>query len=89
LRITSLFYGLWPSFLAGRRRLLRPHLRVYREEAPEPIRAAVAPAPDEDRIKVEMDEVLEKMSRVGRENLTENDLNVLRRASEILRRRRT
>jgi hypothetical protein len=29
------------------------------------------------------------MSRVGRENLTENDLDVLRRASEILRRRRT
>jgi membrane associated rhomboid family serine protease len=88
-RITPLVLGLWPSFLATRRRLVRPHLRVYREEAPEPIRAAVAPAIDEDRIKVEMDEVLEKMSRVGRENLTENDLNVLRRASEILRRRRT
>jgi membrane associated rhomboid family serine protease len=88
-RITSLYQGLWPSFLATRRRLARPHLRVYREEAPEPIRAAVAPAVDEDRIKVEMDEVLEKMSRVGRENLTENDLDVLRRASEILRRRRT
>ena len=88
-RIMSLIHGLWPSFLATRRRLVRPHLRVYREEAPEPIRAAVAPAVDEDRIKVEMDEVLEKMSRVGRENLTENDLNVLRRASEILRRRRT
>ena len=89
LRIISLFQGLWPSFLATRRRLVRPHLRVYREEAPEPIRAAVAPVIDEDRIKVEMDVVLEKMSRVGRENLTENDLNVLRRASEILRRRRT
>jgi membrane associated rhomboid family serine protease len=88
-RITTLYQGLWPSFLATRRRLTRPHLRVYREEAPEPIRAAVAPAVDEDRIKVEMDEVLEKMSRVGRENLTENDLDVLRRASEILRRRRT
>jgi membrane associated rhomboid family serine protease len=88
-RIMSLVSGLWPSFLATRRRLVRPHLRVYREEAPEPIRAAVAPAMDEDRIKVEMDEVLEKMSRVGRENLTEYDLNVLRRASEILRRRRT
>jgi membrane associated rhomboid family serine protease len=88
-RITPLLYSLWPSFLATRRRLVRPHLRVYREEAPEPVRAAVAPAVDEDRIKVEMDEVLEKMSRVGRENLTESDLNILRRASEILRRRRT
>ena len=80
--------SLWPSFVATRRRLVRPHLRVYREEAPEPVRAAVAPAMDEDRIKDEMDEVLEKMSRVGRENLTAYDLDVLKRASEILRRRR-
>ena len=88
-RITPLLQSLWPSFRAARRRLVRPHLRVYREEAPEPIRAAAAPTMDEARITMEMDEVLEKMSRVGRENLTENDLDVLRRASEILRRRRT
>ena len=88
-RIMSLINGLWPSFLATRRRLVRPHLRVYREEAPEPVRAAVAPVMDEERIKVEMDAVLEKMSRVGRQNLSENDLDILRCASEILRRRRT
>ena len=67
----------------------RPRLRVYREEAPEPVRAAVAAVMEEDRIKAEMDAVLEKISRVGRQNLTENDLDVLRRASEILRRRRS
>jgi hypothetical protein len=88
-RIMPLIQGLWPSFLATRRRLVRPHLRVYREEAPEAVRTAVAPTMEEARIKVEMDAVLEKMSRVGRENLTEDDLDVLRRASEILRRRRS
>jgi hypothetical protein len=88
-RITSLIQGFWPSLRTARRRLARPHLRVYQEESPEPVRAAVAPVIDEDRIKVEMDAVLEKMSRVGRDNLTSDDLDVLRRASEILRRRRT
>ncbi len=88
-RITPLLFSLWPGFIATRRRMLRPQLRVYREEPPEPVRAAVAPALDENRIKLEMDVVLEKMSRVGRENLTESELEVLRRASEILRRRRS
>ena len=44
---------------------------------------------DDERIKVEMDAVLEKMSRVGKQNLSESDLEILRCASEILRRRRT
>ena len=88
-RINSLVQGLWPSVTAWRRRAARPHLRVYREERPEPVRAAVASNAEEDRITAEMDAVLEKISRVGRENLTADELDVLQRASEILRRRRT
>ncbi len=89
-RISPLLQGLWPNVAAWRRRAARPNLRVYREEEREAVRAAVAPAGmEEDRIKAEMDAVLEKISRVGRENLTESDLRVLQRASEILRRRRT
>lgn len=87
-RINSFVQGLWPSVTAWRRRAARPHLRVYREERPEPVRAAVASDPDEDRITAEMDAVLEKISRVGRQNLTPDELDVLQRASEILRRRR-
>jgi hypothetical protein len=64
-------------------------LRVYREEERVPVRAAVASDPEEDRLKAEMDAVLEKISRVGKENLSASDLEVLQRASEILRRRRT
>ena len=88
-RINPLLQGWWPSVTAWRRRAARPHLRVYREERPEPVRAAVASDADEDRITAEMDAVLEKISRVGRQNLTPDELEVLQRASEILRRRRT
>ena len=89
-RLSPYLHGLWPNVAAWRRRIERPNLRVYREEEREPVRAAVAPdGMEEARIKAEMDAVLEKISRVGRENLTESDLRVLQRASEILRRRRT
>lgn len=89
-RISPLFQGLWPNMNSWRRRVVGPRLRVYREEQPEPIRTAVASSNlDDDRIKVEMDAVLEKISRVGRANLSESDMEVLQRASEILRRRRT
>ncbi len=92
-RIDGLLQRFWPNVQYWRKRATGPRLRVYREEPParEPVRAtaAVAPGVDEDRIKAEMDAVLEKISRVGRENLTPDELEVLRRASEILRRRRT
>ena len=89
-RISTLLQGVWPNVNSWRRRAARPHLRVYREERPEPVRAAVArPSMEEDRIKAEMDAVLDKITRVGRDNLTEDELEVLQRASEILRRRRT
>jgi len=86
-RISPTIDRLWPNIDLWRRRAVRPRLRVYREE-PEPVRAAVSADPEEDRIKAEMDAVLEKISRVGRENLSADDLEVLQRASEILRRRR-
>ena len=89
-RIDPVLQNFWSGALAWRKRATRPPLRVYREEErPEPVRAAVAPSVEEDHIRAEMDAVLEKISRVGRENLTESDLKVLQRASEILRRRRT
>ena len=88
-RISPLLDRLWPDIQLWRRRAVRPRLRVYREEEREPVRAAVASDPEEDRLKAEMDAVLEKISRVGKENLSASDLEVLQRASEILRRRRT
>ena len=88
-RISPVLQRLWPNVQYWRKRAARPRLRIHREEPPEPVRTAVGSSAEEDRIKAEMDAVLEKISRVGRDNLTPSDLDVLRRASEILRRRRS
>src|SRR6185437_13627154 len=80
-----------PELRAWRRRLFRPRLRVYREEevrAPVGVPAATAPAEDE-QLEAKMDAILEKISRVGKENLTESERELLLRASEAIRRRRT
>ena len=82
----------WLPHLRGwQRQLFRPRLRVYREEeARTPVRvSSVATTPDEDRLEAEMDAILEKISRVGKENLTDSERQLLLRASEIYRRRRS
>ncbi len=73
-----------------RRQLFRPRLRVYREEeARTPVHVPAASAAlDDEQLEAKMDAILEKISRVGKENLTENEREVLLRASEVFRRRR-
>ncbi|HVS37719.1 MAG TPA: rhomboid family intramembrane serine protease [Gemmataceae bacterium] len=94
-RIDGTLKQLWPNVQHWRKRAVRPRLRVYREEprrkseAITALPAAVASSSEEDQIKAEMDAVLEKISRVGRDNLTPHEEAVLQRASEILRRRRS
>jgi len=88
--------GWLPRWRDWRRQLSRPRLRVYREEPePEPAPASVAAptvAPpsvlDDEQLEAKMDAVLEKISRTGKDSLTESERAVLLRASEILRRRR-
>ncbi|HWG45273.1 MAG TPA: rhomboid family intramembrane serine protease [Gemmataceae bacterium] len=79
-----------PQFRAWRRQLSRPRLRVYHEDdARRPVRVPAATVPPEDdQLEAKMDAILEKISRVGKENLTENERQLLLRASEIFRRRR-
>jgi hypothetical protein len=50
--------------------------------------AVSAPTADE-QLEAKMDAILEKISRVGKENLTESERQLLLRASEVYRRRRT
>ena len=73
-----------------RRNLFRPRLRVYREE--EERTPVHVPAPvgrlDDEQMEAKMDAILEKISRVGKENITEGEREFLLRASEALRRRR-
>lgn len=76
---------------AGRSRA-RPKLRVYRGEdvASEPI-AATAPNPDppvDEHLEAQLDAVLDKMNRTGKESLTESEREILMRAAEVYKRRR-
>jgi membrane associated rhomboid family serine protease len=84
--------NLMPQLQSWRRRQARPRLRVYREEeTPVAVTAAPPPPPgrpEDELLEAKMDAVLEKISRVGKENLTDGDREVLRLAAEAIKRRR-
>jgi membrane associated rhomboid family serine protease len=88
LHLTS----LGPQLKAWRRRQSQPRLRVFRdeEETPTPVGVAAAgPAPaDEEQLEAKMDAILEKISRTGKESLTETERALLLRASEVYKRKR-
>jgi membrane associated rhomboid family serine protease len=84
---------LWPDFKSWRKGRVRPKLRLYREDepaAPAPV-AVTAPASTDldEHLEAKLDAVLEKMSQVGKENLTDSERQILLRASEIYRKKRT
>ncbi len=66
----------------------RSHAEHANEEHEGKHQAVSAPAADE-HLEAKMDAILEKISRVGKENLTESEREFLLHASEIFRRRRT
>jgi membrane associated rhomboid family serine protease len=83
----------WPQFNQWRKRISQPRLRVYRgdpeQPAPVPASASAQIGQDEDeQLEAKVDAVLEKLSQVGKENLTESEKAVLLRASELFKRRR-
>jgi membrane associated rhomboid family serine protease len=88
--------GWWPDFSGWRKRRARPQLRVYRgeeqEEAPTPVGVGAPNHPSmesDEHLEAKLDAVLEKMSQVGKENLTEGEREILLKAAEFYRRRRT
>jgi membrane associated rhomboid family serine protease len=82
--------SLWPDLQGWKRRLRRPRLRVYREEEPPtPVHVPAGAAPDEEQLEAKVDAILEKISRTGKESLTDSERQVLLRASEAIRRRRS
>jgi membrane associated rhomboid family serine protease len=94
IRLTNLL----PSLRNWQQRRNQPRLRVYREDEEDDKRpqavtvAAPAAAPsslDDEQLEAKMDAVLEKISRVGKDNLTESEREVLMRASERLKKRRS
>jgi membrane associated rhomboid family serine protease len=93
-RLTSFLPGL-PNLRAWKQQLSRPRLRVYREEAPTPPHpvsvAAPSPAGPEvdEQLEAKLDAVLEKVARFGQHSLTEGERQILFRASEVYKKRRT
>ena len=97
MRLTHLL----PDLRKWKQRRKSPRLRVYREDEenavqkPQPVSVATAPGVpastslDDEQLEAKMDAVLEKISRVGKENLNESDKEVLLRASERLKKRRS
>jgi membrane associated rhomboid family serine protease len=78
-----------PNPRQWRRQLTRPRLRVYHEEEErKQVHVPAVVPPQDERLEEQMDAILEKISREGKENLTERENEVLLRASEIFRRRR-
>jgi membrane associated rhomboid family serine protease len=81
-----------PSFRGLQRQRARPNLRVYHEEAPRPVPVAAAPAGGGDvdeQLEAKLDAVLEKVARTGQSSLTDSEKQILMRASEVYRRRRS
>jgi len=70
----------------------RPRLRVYRgeEDAREPVAVAAPPQIDlDEHLEAKVDAVLEKVARYGQASLTDAEKQVLLRASEIYKKRRS
>jgi rhomboid family protein len=86
--------GYWPNFTLWLRRRSQPRLRVYREDnRPTPVSVAAAAQPpssalEDEHLEAKMDAILEKISREGKENLSDTEKAILLKASEILRKRR-
>jgi membrane associated rhomboid family serine protease len=84
--------GVLPNLREWRWLRSRPRLRVVRPngEVAEavPVGATQSPLPDE-QLEAKVDAVLEKVARSGQASLTSTEREILLRASEIYKRRRT
>jgi membrane associated rhomboid family serine protease len=84
-----------PDWRAWRRSAARrrSNLRVYREEEPVHTSVAVAAPPPsvdvDEQLEAKLDAVLQKVSKSGKESLTETERQILVQASEVYKRRRT
>jgi membrane associated rhomboid family serine protease len=70
----------------------RSKLRVYREDEPmrTPVAVAAPPTFDVDeQLEAKLDAVLQKVSQSGRDSLTDSERQILVRASEIYKKRRS
>jgi membrane associated rhomboid family serine protease len=72
----------------------RSKLRVYREDEPERTPVAVAAPPSsvaevDEQLEAKLDAVLQKVSQTGKDSLTDSERQILVRASEVYKKRRS
>jgi membrane associated rhomboid family serine protease len=87
-RLTSML----PSIRAWRAQQRRPKLRVLRPEddLPEAVAVGAPPAlPPDEQLEAKVDAVLAKVARSGQASLTDSERQILLRASELYKRRRS
>lgn len=88
-RLSTLFQGWFAPARGG----TRPNLRIYygeEEKTAQPVAPAGVAAQDMDEhFEAKVDAVLEKVARSGQESLTETERQILFRASEIYKKRRS
>jgi membrane associated rhomboid family serine protease len=87
-RLTSLL----PSIRSWRAQQRRPKLRVLRPEddLPEVVAVGAPPAlPPDEQLEAKVDAVLAKVARSGQASLTDSERQILLRASELYKRRRS
>ncbi|MCI0640204.1 MAG: rhomboid family intramembrane serine protease [Gemmataceae bacterium] len=86
-RLTGWFQGAsrW------RRNRSQPRLKLYRpEDEKEPVSVGVKASPDlDEHLDAKLDAVLEKLSKHGRDSLTEGEREILLKASEIYKKKRS
>lgn len=84
--------SLVPDVTTWRDRLSRPRLKIYREERPRVMAPTPRPEPTRDvdeHLEAQVDAVLEKVARQGQASLTERERQLLLKASEVYKKKRT
>jgi membrane associated rhomboid family serine protease len=82
--------SVWSRLRSSQQQWGRPRLRVYREEPRQPVSVVSANTPEGDeQLEAKLDAVLEKVARYGQSSLSESERQILLRASEIYKRRRS
>lgn len=84
--------SFWDSVRAWKKQRSRPRLRLYHPETelPEPVPVGPKAGNEiDEQFEAKVDAVLEKVARAGQESLTDSEKQILLKASEIYKRRRT
>ena len=78
----------WAQLRYFLQRSTRPRLRVYREESRQPA-SVTATDTGSDDLEAKLDAVLDKVAHFGQASLSDSERQILLRASEVYKRRRT